>query len=83
MSSNLSRPSIYYYYYYSYYYYLVQMESIPADFSAVPVDNTEAEVIIADPVTAHTDLQNAHQIAGKILLAKRGKASFATIGEDV
>jgi len=58
-----------------------QMEAIPADFSAVPVDSSEALLLAAHPLTVHTDLMDGGAAQGKVLVAKRGKASFATIGE--
>lgn len=59
------------------------VEAIPADFSPVPPDGGKFALVVADPLTAHElPLRNQAACAGKVLVTKRGKKTFAAMAKE-
>ena len=56
-----------------------QMDAIPADFSEVPPDQGVFQLVLANPVTAHEPFRDPESLRDRVVVVKRGKATFASI----
>jgi hypothetical protein len=54
--------------------------SDPASSSeTLPARQVELEIVVADPITAERPFSNSEELSGKLILTKRGAATFASI----